>query len=150
MFRDFASLPVKCIALYGFLLNMVWEFAQCTVLYDMWDWGLGRATVWMWGAIFGDVLIVLGVVFAACLLVGAANLKRLEQRGWLALLLVGFVASVLLEWLAQVLGLWGYSKWMPTVVVLGHPVGLAPILQVTVLPPCAVRFSVPKLGESLN
>ena len=64
----------------------------------------------MWGAIFGDVLIVLGVVFAACLLVGAANLKRLEQRGWLALLLVGFVASVLLEWLAQVLGLWGYSN----------------------------------------
>lgn len=46
-------MPVRLIALYGFLLKMLWEFGQCTVLYDMWSWGFWRATVWMWRAIAG-------------------------------------------------------------------------------------------------
>jgi hypothetical protein len=94
---------------------MVWEFGQCIVLYDMWDWGFWRTTAWMWGAIAGDVLIVLGVVEAA-------------------LLAVGFAASVGPELAAQALNLWGYSDLMPTVTVLGHTVGLSPVVQVTTLP----------------
>ena len=75
---------------WGFLLNMVWEFTQCTVLYDMWSWGFTRATLWMWGAIFGDVVIVLGVVWLAELAVGEAHLAPLDRRGWMMLLVVGF------------------------------------------------------------
>jgi hypothetical protein len=134
MLRGYPSLPLKRIALWGFLLNMVWEFGQCTLLYDMWDWGFWRATVWMWGAIFGDVLIVLGVVLGAVLFVGADRLRPPNAVGWAALLGVGFVASVGLEWAAQALGLWGYSDLMPTLTVLGHTVGLSPVVQVTTLP----------------
>ena len=142
MLRGYPSLPLKRIALWGFLLNMVWEFGQCTLLYDMWDWGFWRATVWMWGAIFGDVVIVLGVVLGATLLVGADRLRPPGAVGWAALLGVGFVASVGLEWAAQALDLWGYSELMPTLTVLGHIVGLSPVVQVTVLPVLAVRLAL--------
>ncbi|MEL7363499.1 MAG: hypothetical protein AAFN13_15595 [Bacteroidota bacterium] len=131
-FDSSAAVPWRRVALWGFLLNMIWEFAQCTVLYDMWDWGFWRATVWMWGAILGDVLIVLGVVGLARRL--APQVTPPDARGWTALLAVGFVASVGLEWAAQALDLWGYSPLMPTVTVLGHTVGLSPIAQVTGLP----------------
>lgn len=119
-------MPFQRIALYGFLLNMLWEFGQCTVLYDMWSWGFWRAIVWMWGAIFGDVLIVLGVAGLAHLVVGAGPLINLHPRGWIALLAVGFVTSVVLEWVARALALWGYSAWMPTLTIWGHTVGLSP------------------------
>lgn len=126
------AVPWRRVALWGFGLNALWEFGQCTVLYDMWDWGFWRATAWMWGAIVGDVLIVLGVVWASRPL--APRVAPPDGRGWAALLAVGFVTSVGLEWAAQVLDLWGYSPLMPTLTVLGHTVGLSPIVQVTTLP----------------
>ena len=134
MLRNYLSLPLKRIALWGFVLNMLWEFGQCVFLYDMWDWGFWRATAWMWGAILGDVVIVLGVVLGSVLLVGARRVAPPDALGWAALLGVGFVASVGLEWAAQALDLWGYSGLMPTLTVLGHTVGLSPVVQVTVLP----------------
>ena len=57
---DPSAFPWKRVAVWGLILNMIWEFGQCIFLYDMWDWGFWRGTLWMWGAIFGDVLIVLG------------------------------------------------------------------------------------------
>ncbi|ARA92144.1 hypothetical protein AWN76_002455 [Rhodothermaceae bacterium RA] len=128
------DLPWRRIALWGFALNAFWEFAQCTVLYDMWDWGFWRATVWMWGAIFGDILIVLSVVALARLLTGTLHVLRMDRQAFGALLGVGLVAAVFLEWAAQVLDLWEYSSRMPTIDVLGREVGLSPILQVTLLP----------------
>jgi len=122
------------IALWGFFLNMIWEFVQCPFLYSMGTWDFWRATAWMWGAIVGDVFIVLGVVGLARLAVGSSSLRELDARGWTALIAVGFVAAVFLEWAAQVLGLWGYSSLMPTLNVAGHTVGLAPIIQITLLP----------------
>ena len=104
----------------------------------MWDWGFWRATVWMWGAIAGDVVITLGVALGAALAVGARRLDPPRSVGWAALLGVGFVASVGLEWGAQALDLWGYTALMPTLTVLGHTVGLSPIVQVTILPALAV------------
>lgn len=140
MLRGYSSLPLKRIALWGFGLNALWEFVQCTLLYDMWDWGFWRATIWMWGAIFGDVVIVLGVVLGATLLVGAERLDPLTTRGWVALLGVGFIAAVALEWAAQALELWGYSNLMPTLEVMGYTVGLSPVVQVSVLPALSVRL----------
>jgi len=141
------SLPWPGIAVYGFLLNMLWEFVQCTVLYDMWSWGFWRATAWMWGAIAGDVVIVLGVVGLARLAVGADPLVSLNLQGWAGLLLIGFGASVGLEWAARALGLWGYSAWMPTITVLGHTVGLSPIVQVTGLPALSVAIATGWTGK---
>lgn len=95
----------------------------------------------MWGAIFGDVLIVLGVAALARLAVGPAALDRMSWRAWVSLLWIGLVASIGLEWAARALGLWGYSVWMPTVTVLGHTVGLSPIVQVTMLPALSVALA---------
>lgn len=130
------------IALWGFALNAVWEFGQCLFLYDMWGWGFWRTTAWMWGAIVGDVVIVLGVAALAGLVVGGAHLAPPDVRGWAALLLVGFVAAVFLEWAAQALSLWGYSALMPTITVLGHTVGLSPVVQVTLLPAASVYLAM--------
>lgn len=126
------------IALWGFLLNMLWEFGQCVFLYEMWDWRFWRAAAWMWGAIFGDVLIVLGVALTAYLLVGASHIAPPDAVGWAALLGVGLTASIALEWLARTLHLWSYSDLMPTLEIFGHVVGLSPIAQITALPALSV------------
>lgn len=129
------------IAFWGLVLNAAWEFVQCLWLYDMWSWGFWRATAWMWAAIFGDMLIVLGVAALAGLLAGRQRLAPPDRRGWAALLAVGFAAAVFLEWAAQVLGLWGYSALMPTITVGGHTVGLAPVAQITLLPALSVYLA---------
>lgn len=141
MLDEFPSLPLMRIALWGFVLNVLWEFGQGVFLYDMWGWGFWRATAWMWGAIFGDVLIVLGVAWIAALLVGSRRLTPPDAPGWTALLGVGLVAALGLEWAARALGLWSYSDLMPTLTVLEHTVGLSPVVQVTVLPALSVRFA---------
>ena len=128
------------LVLWGFVLNAAWEFGQCLWLYDMWSWGFWRATVWMWTAIFGDVLIVGGVAALAGRAVGHAHLTPPDARGWTALL-IGFVAAVFLEWAAQALSLWGYSALMPTITVGGHTVGLSPVVQVTLLPAASVYLA---------
>ena len=135
------SPPWRGTALWGFGLNAVWEFAQCTLLYDMWDWGFWRATAYMWGAILGDGLIVLGIARLAQLLAGSRHVWPPDVHGWVTLLVVGFVASVGLEWIARAFDLWGYSDLMPMLVVAGHPVGLSPIVQVTLLPALSVYFA---------
>ena len=139
---DQSDFPWKRVAVWGLILNMIWEFGQCVFLYDMWDWGFWRGTLWMWAAIFGDVLIVLGVVYLAGRLAGRVRLMPPDVRGWSALLAVGFVASVVLEWLARVLNLWGYSDLMPTLTLLGYTVGLAPVIQITLLPALSLYLAV--------
>ena len=136
------TLPIKRIALWGFILNAVWEFGQCIFLYDMWDWGIWRGTMWMWAAILGDVVIVLGIVKVSSLLVGSVHLNPPDGTGWLALISTSLIASVALEWLALFLELWGYSAWMPTLEMFGFEVGLSPIFQITLLPPLSVFFAV--------
>ena len=144
MHTTYGDLPLRRIAVWGLGLHALWEFGQCTLLYDMWDWGFWRATAAMWSAIAGDVLITLGVVFGAALAVGARRLDPPRRLGWAALLGVGFVAAVGLEWGAQALSLWGYSSLMPTVTVFGHTVGLSPVVQVTALPGLAAWLATRK------
>lgn len=141
MFRGYSSLSLRSVAGWGFLLNLLWEFLQCTVFYNMWDWGFWRGTVWMWGAILGDVVIVLGVVLIATILVGAQIIESLDKLGLIALLVAGFFAAISLEWAAQALNLWTYSNMMPTIHILGHAVGLSPILQVTAVPAVSVYLA---------
>lgn len=141
MFLGYPRLVRQRLVPWALALHALWEFGQCTVLYGMWDWGFWRASVWMWGAIVGDVVITLGVAFGAAVLVGVRRLTPPDRVGWAALLGVGFVASVGLEWGAQALDLWDYSDLMPTVTVLGHTVGLSPIVQITLLPALAVLLA---------
>jgi len=139
--RRFSSLPLRRIALWALALNALWEFAQCGVFYQMWDDGLLSGGLLMMAAIAGDVVIVMGVAFLAFQLTGAAALNKPTVIGWGVLAGVGFLVGVVLEWISQVLRLWGYNPWMPTIPVLGYEVGLLPVLQITVLPAISVYSS---------
>jgi hypothetical protein len=134
--------PLKLLAAFGFLLNTIWEFAQCLFLYDMSGWSFWRAAVYMWAAIAGDVLIVLGVVAVSWLSLGRSMPALLSSRGWITTLALGLAAGVVLEWLARALDLWSYSVLMPTLIVAGETVGLAPIIQVAVLPAASLYCGV--------
>lgn len=141
---SFLNLPLKRIATWAFILNALWEFAQCTVLYDMWSWGLWRGGLWMWGAVVGDVVIVLTITFISSMF--ARHLNPPDKNGWLVLGGTSLIASIALEWLAIYFELWSYSAWMPTTNILGFSVGLAPIAQITLLPSLSV-FLAHKLSQ---
>ena len=138
-----ADFPWKRIALWGFALNAGWEFVQCTVLYDMWSWGFWRATAYMWGAILGDVLIVLGVDLGiAARLVGERPACSAGQLGHGTLLALGFAACGLLGVGgagARPLGLLGPHADGGR--CFGHTVGLSPVVQVTTLPALSVYLA---------
>jgi hypothetical protein len=142
MTKDLRSLPIKLLAVFGFLLNTLWEFAQCLVLYDMTGRSIWRGAAYMSAAIAGDVLIVLGVVAASWLSLGRSMSALLNPRVWITTLALGLVAGVLLEWFARVLNLWSYSPLMPTISVAGEAVGLAPIIQVMILPAASLYCGV--------
>lgn len=124
------------IAIWAFLLNGAWELLQCVFLYDMWDWPFWKSALWMWGATLGDVLIVLALFAAAARLTGSAR-----PAFWIVLVGIGFVAAVLLEWFARHVDLWSYSSAMPTIDLFGEAVGLAPLVQITLLPLLSVYFA---------
>lgn len=135
---NFRDLPLRRIALWAFVLNALWEFGQCTLLYNMWEWGFWRGALWMWGAIAGDVVIVLAIVTIAFMVIGEAHLNPPDVRGWLVLISTSIIASIVLEWAALCLELWDYSALMPTLDVFGFSVGLSPIVQITLLPSLSI------------
>jgi len=142
MTPDTQCLPAKRLATFGFLTNLVWEFAQCPILYDMAGWSFWKGTVYMSAAIAGDVLIVLGVVATSQLVLGPSVGKLIGIRGWATTVMLGFIAGVVLEWLARILDLWRYSASMPTISFAGEDVGLAPLIQIAILPAFSLYLAV--------
>jgi hypothetical protein len=126
------------IILWAFALNTVWEFGQCLFFYDMWSWPFWKSTALMWAAIFGDILIVLGLWKGACFLNGLGQFHKPSSTGYLILLLLSFGASIVLEWMAIYFNLWSYDASMPMVEVLNHKIGILPVLQITTLPALSV------------
>jgi len=107
----------------------------------MWDWPFWEATLWMWAAIFGDILIVLGLWKAAAVFASAIQVNVTGFKGYALLLSISFLASIFLEWIAKVLNLWQYSSNMPVIEILNHQVGLSPVLQITFLPALSVYLA---------
>lgn len=127
------------VLLFGLILNLLWEFAQAGPLYSMWaKTGLWRGLYYIGIATLGDGLIVLGVAGGACLLAGLPHVRSMDVRGCLALLGVGLISGVVLEWIPRVLGWWTYNEQMPVLLMFGTEVGLAPVLQATLLPALSV------------
>jgi hypothetical protein len=105
----------------------------------MWSWPFWESTIWMWVAVFGDILIVLGLWKGAGLL--TTNLGQFHtpsQTGYLVLLLLSFGAGIVLEWVAVYFNLWSYDESMAVVEVLSHSIGVLPVLQITILPALSV------------
>ena len=130
------------IVIWAFLLNMIWEFGQCLLLYDMWSWPFWKASFWMWAAIFGDVIIVLGLWKITELLFLSVNFEKIQLKDYALLIFISLIASVILEWGAKFLELWTYSDLMPVLTIFDYEVGLSPIIQVTFLPALSVYLSM--------
>lgn len=71
----------------------------------------------MWAAIFGDILIVLGLWKGITLLILSVKFKSPGRKGYLTLILLSFVASFFLEWAVIFLDLWQYTSVMPAVAI---------------------------------
>lgn len=137
------------IALAALLLNGAWEFVQCRLFYEM-NGGWMQGWLWMLGAVLADVVLVLGVFWGAAVLVGRQRVEPPDGRGWCALLGIGLIFGLLVEWAARSLGLWRYGPQMPTVNFFGVALGLAPLVQMLLLPAFSVRIATgrrPTEGE---
>ncbi len=131
------------IALYGLFLNTVWEYAQLGLFYDCWT----RWRPWQRAAvpalcILGDVVIVLVVVVTAVAVAGGRHIVPPDAVGVAVLVGIGFVLGMVLERAALALRLWSYRLAMPTLSVAGRPVGLLPVLQITLLPPLSLWLAL--------
>ena len=129
------------VIFWAFLLNTIWEFTQCLFFYEMWSWGFLKATLWMWGAVFGDILIVLGLWQGLKKLIKSTGLLQKTVIKYLLLLALSFGVSIFLEWMALYLELWTYDTSMLTLYVFNYNIGLAPILQITFLPVLSVYLT---------
>ena len=129
---SFSTIHQRRIAFWGFVLNALWEFVQCPLFYDMSDMSFWAGSLLMWGAIIGDVVIVLAIVRLSAFV--SEDLFQDDRSIWMFLIFFSLVAAVLLEWAAMVLDLWQYKEGMPTLYLLGQTVGLVPVLQISILP----------------
>lgn len=129
---------ITTLVIIAFLLHVVWENAQAP-LYAGYQSFSQHFSICFVGAI-GDVLItILALAFFWLLK------KSLPRTGadFLALAIIGFVVAVAIEQNALLLGKWHYAPTMPFIPYLR--VGLAPILQMTILLP--LSFYLAKLFD---
>lgn len=123
------------LVLWGFALNLVWEFAQSPLYADHVEgW---RYLVWTrFHCTLGDVLILLGAFWATAAAYRSWSWPVTRGNAATVMFLVaGLLYTSWSEWFnTSVRGAWSYAPAMPT--VLG--VGLAPLLQWLVLPPLLI------------
>lgn len=122
------------LLLWALALNAAWEWAQCALLYEMNGSPVWKGAVWMLAATVADGFIVLAVVRLAAWLAGRNFSTAPDAKGWAVLLAVGLAAGVLVEWTARGLKLWNYGPLMPTLLLVGATIGLAPLAQMALLP----------------
>lgn len=130
------------MGLWAVLLHGVWEYAQVIPLYRCWErWSLWQRIWILPAATMGDAAatVILTAVTAAVL--GPAHVQSLRMEGGRFLLGTGFVAGIIFESSARRLDLWRYKEPMTMIRVAGLHVGLAPVLQMTLLPALAVGIA---------
>jgi hypothetical protein len=115
------------LAVIAFLLHVVWENAQAP-LYAGYRSFSQHFSLCLIGTL-GDVAITLAVL--AFMLLIKKELTR--PADFLALAILGLMIAVLIEQHALLVGKWSYAFVMPLLPVV--KVGLAPILQMTLLLP---------------
>ncbi|KXK00554.1 MAG: hypothetical protein UZ03_NOB001002719 [Nitrospira sp. OLB3] len=117
------------------LVNAPWEVAQSQAnLYVGRD---GGGFPWWHCALMGlgDGVLVLAIFFMGRIACGRWEwFERPGLKGYATMLVSGLVISVATEWLMVYVAFrWAYQDSMP--VVPGFGVGIAPIIQMLVLPP---------------
>jgi len=119
---------IAILTIVSFLLHIVWENAQAPLYAGYQSFSL-HFQVCFAGTV-GDVVITL-LVLAFLRLLKKDSLQTAAD--FMALAIIGFIIAVFIEQNALLVGKWSYAPSMPLIPYL-H-VGLAPILQMTILLP---------------
>lgn len=127
--------PEANVALFSFLLHLVWEFAQVPLFAGMPSadhWAAVRVCA---RATVGDAVIALLAFWGVAATARSRTWVLAPTRGQcLAFLGIGILITIAMERLAtEVLGRWAYGAEMPIVPILR--VGLSPLPQWVVVPP---------------
>jgi hypothetical protein len=132
---DYKLISVFIVAV---LLNYLWELAQAPLFVGLDEYN-ARVFWHCFVASLGDGIMVLLIVAA-----GWISFQRWDWfqwpgiAGYLLMLVVGLILAVSVEWVGvHILGRWAYTDKMPTVPWVR--IGLAPIAQMTILPPVIFR-----------
>lgn len=127
---------IGILTIVAFLLHVVWENAQAPLYAGYRSFSLHFPMCFI-GTI-GDVVITL-LVLAFLRLLKKNDLQTAAD--FMALAMIGFIIAVFIEQNALLIGKWNYALSMPLIPYL--QVGLAPILQMTILLP--LSFYLAKL-----
>ena len=123
---------VITLAVIAFLLHVVWENSQAPLFAGYSSLGQ-HFPMCLWATI-GDVVFTLSVYFGISLLKNDFGwIMRLNGRDIAVITVIGFFWAIGIEWRALLFGKWNYADAMPIVPYLR--VGLAPVLQMTLLLP---------------
>jgi len=126
------TVRVITLVVIAFLLNVVWENAQAPLFAGYLSLSQ-HFTICLWATI-GDVVFTLSVYFGISLLKNDFGwITRLSGKDIAVIAVMGFFLAVGIEWRALLFGKWNYTDAMPIVPYLR--VGLAPVLQMTLLLP---------------
>ncbi len=127
---------IAILTIIAFLLHIVWENAQAPLYAGYQSFSLHFPVCFI-GTV-GDVVITL-LVLAFLRLLKKDNLQTAAD--FMALAIIGFIIAVFIEQNALLVGKWNYAPTMPLIPYF--QVGLAPILQMTILLP--LSFYLAKL-----
>jgi len=126
------------ILLSAFIFNFLWEISQAFLYAPHFSGTLNFISIHLMASL-GDVLLVSFILIADMFLI-----RRLlgKEYGWkriLGLMIVGLAVGVAVEKYALATGRWQYGNLMPIIPIL--QVGLAPILQMMLIPPLAILLN---------
>jgi hypothetical protein len=132
--------PETNVAIFTFLLNLVWELAQVPLFAGMPTADHWRAILVCGRATLGDVVIALIAFWGVAAVARSRSwVVRPTVRQAVGFAAIGAVITIVMERLAtQVLHRWAYAATMPVVPILD--IGLSPLLQWLLLPPLVLWF----------
>jgi hypothetical protein len=131
--RLFTTLFVIAVA-----ANFVWEMAQSVLFAPMGGWV--QASSRCAAASVGDGVIVVIIAAAGSVAFRRADwFDRPGAAGYLFIAVLGAAVAALVEWRSLSTGRWAYGEAMPLIPAVN--VGLAPVLQMVVLPPLVLALT---------
>lgn len=127
-----AVLQMVVMFMVAVTVNFVWEMAQSVLFARMGGWMEGSRRCFV--ASLGDGVIVLTIAAIGWLWFRHADwIVRPGFGGYTLMTTVGVTIAVLVERYALETGRWAYTERMPMLPMVR--VGLAPVLQMVIVPP---------------
>jgi hypothetical protein len=128
--------PEISLAVYGFALNLLWEFGHTPLYLD----ASGSAGYLLWTRLhctLGDVMILLASFWITVLVSRSRRWWRAPRPWmWAAFIVSGLAYTFFSEWLNTVVrGSWAYAPSMPLLFGLG----LTPLLQWLIVPVLSIK-----------